>query len=158
MEADRMKPKLTALAACLLAVTAQAGEVFKTTDSEGRTIYTDRPQTLPAERLDVRTSTTDTVEVARRYDEQKKQYAEADKARTDAVQKATDAKKTEELTAEDRAKRCVESRERYESMMNARRLFEPGSTEGERRYLSSEEIDAARANAKQTMDEFCTGQ
>ncbi len=153
-----MKPKLTALAACLLAVAAQAGEVFKTTDPQGRTVYTDRPQTLPAEKLDVRTSTTDTVEAARSYDEEMKKYAAADKARADAAQKAADAKKAEELTAEDRAKRCVESRERYESMMNARRLYEPGSTEGERRYLSSEEIDAARANAKRTMDEFCAGQ
>jgi hypothetical protein len=42
--------------------------------------------------------------------------------------------------------------------MNARRLYEPGSTPDERRYLDSAEIDAARASAKQVMDEFCAGQ
>jgi hypothetical protein len=62
------------------------------------------------------------------------------------------------MTAEDRAKRCIEARQRYESYMTARRLYEPGSTEAERRYLDSAEIDAARANAKQTMDELCSGQ
>jgi hypothetical protein len=41
--------------------------------------------------------------------------------------------------------------------MNARRLYEPGSGEGERRYLSDAELDAARANARQAMDEFCGG-
>jgi hypothetical protein len=62
------------------------------------------------------------------------------------------------MTAEDRAKRCEESRQRYESYMNARRLFEPGTVEGERRYLSDAEIDAARADARKVMDEFCSGQ
>jgi hypothetical protein len=42
-------------------------------------------------------------------------------------------------------------------MMNARRLYEPGSTEGERRYLDSNEIDQTRENAKQLMDQFCAG-
>ena len=41
--------------------------------------------------------------------------------------------------------------------MNARRLYEPGTAEGERRYLDSAEIDAARANAKQAMDDLCSG-
>jgi len=43
-------------------------------------------------------------------------------------------------------------------MMNARRLYETGSTAEDRRYLDSNEIDAARADAKQLMDEFCAGQ
>jgi hypothetical protein len=42
--------------------------------------------------------------------------------------------------------------------MNARRLYEPGSSPDERRYLDSNEIDAARADAKKLMDEFCAGQ
>ena len=41
--------------------------------------------------------------------------------------------------------------------MDAQRLYEEGPN-GERRYLDSQEIDAARANAKQVMDQFCSGQ
>ena len=41
--------------------------------------------------------------------------------------------------------------------MDARRLYEDDASGG-RRYLTSPEIDAARANAKQVMDEFCGGQ
>ncbi len=42
--------------------------------------------------------------------------------------------------------------------MTSRRLYEPGTTEGERRYLNDAETDAARANAKKLMDEYCAGQ
>ena len=58
-----MKSTVTVAAVLLVAAGAQASEVFKTTDPQGRPIYTDRPQTLPAQRLDVKTSTTDTVPV-----------------------------------------------------------------------------------------------
>ena len=38
--------------------------------------------------------------------------------------------------------------------MNAIRVYEEGP-DGQRRYLSSEEIDTTRANARKAMDEFC---
>jgi len=41
--------------------------------------------------------------------------------------------------------------------LTARRLYEPGGAEGERRYLSDAEIDAARTDAKRLVDEFCSG-
>ena len=53
--------------------------------------------------------------------------------------------------------RCTEARERYQKMMDARRLYEPGSTPDERRYLDAAETDAARANARKVMDDFCAG-
>ena len=41
--------------------------------------------------------------------------------------------------------------------MNSRRLYEEGPN-GERTYLTSEQIDKTRANAKEVMDQFCSGQ
>ena len=152
-----MKAFVTVATLLLAVAGAHAGEVYKTTDAQGRPVYTDKPPSLPAEKLNVQTSTTDVVEVQKRYDAQMKQYGAADKAEDDTAKKAADARKAQEMTAEDRAKRCIEARQRYESYMNARRLYEPGTTEGERRYLDSAEIDAARANAKQAMDELCSG-
>ena len=152
-----MKALLTAATLLLAFAGAHAGEVYKTTDAQGRPVYTDKPPSLPAERLKVQSATTDVVEVQKRYDAQMKQYGAADKAEADAAKKAADARKAQEMTAEDRAKRCIEARQRYESYMNARRLYEPGTAEGERRYLDSAEIDAARANAKQAMDDLCSG-
>jgi hypothetical protein len=153
-----MKALLTAATLLLAFAGAQAGEVYKTTDAQGRPVYTDKPPSLPAERLNVQSATTDVAEVQKRYDSQMQQYGTANKAEAEAAKKAADARKAQEMTAEDRAKRCIEARQRYESYMNARRLYEPGTAEGERRYLDSAEIDAARANAKQAMDELCSGQ
>jgi hypothetical protein len=153
-----MKAFVTVATLLLAVAGAHAGEVYKTTDAQGRPVYTDKPPSLPAEKLNVQTSTTDVVEVQKRYDAQMKQYGTSDKAGADAAKKTADARKAQEMTAEDRAKRCIDARQRYESYMNARRLYEPGSAEGERRYLDSAEIDAARANAKQAMDELCSGQ
>jgi hypothetical protein len=156
MEATGMKPILTLVAALLVVGSAaHASEVYKEKDAKGNTVYTDRPAALPAEKLNVKTQQTDVVAAQQRSDEPAKANAAAHQA--SAAQQAADQKKAAELTAEDRAKRCEDARTRYQSYMNARRLYEPGATEGERRYLSSEEIDSARENAKKLMDEFCAG-
>jgi hypothetical protein len=132
--------------------------VFVTRDAQGRPIYTDRPDSLPAQKVSVASQSTDTVAVQKQYDEEMKSYSAADKGRAEAAKKSADAQQAKELSAADKAKRCQESRARYQNMMNARRLYEPGTTAEERRYLDSAEIDAARENAKKVMDEFCAGQ
>jgi predicted HNH restriction endonuclease len=152
-----MKRSLTLLVAMLVAGGAQASDIYKTTDPKGQPVYTDRPATLPAQRLDVRTQSTDEVEVQQRYDEQMKSYAEADKARTAKTTDAADAAKAADLSATVKARRCEEARQRYESYMNARRLYEPGADESERRYLSDAEIDDAREKALKVMNESCSG-
>ncbi len=150
-----MKPALTLLMATLVAGGALASDVFKTTDSTGQPVYTDRPATLPAQRIDVRTQATDEVVVQERYDEQMKTYAAADKARSDAASDAADKASADELSASAKTRRCEEARQRYESYMNARRLYEPGATDEERRYLSDAEIDDAREKALQVMNTYC---
>ena len=153
-----MQRLLLLVAALMVLATAHASEVFVTKDAQGRPIYTDRPESLPAQKVNIATKQTDTVEVQRQYDEKMKSYTDADKAKAEAAKKSVDSQQAQELSAADKAKRCQESRERYQNMMNARRLYEPGSTEADRRYLDSNEIDAARENAKKVMDEFCAGQ
>lgn len=151
-----MKAMLTVLAGLLLAAAAQGGEVYVVTDTQGNRVYTDRPQTLPAERIKMATSETTTADAARAQQRMDAYAAQEAADEAQAVQ-AAQAGKARELTAEDRAQRCVEARERYQASMNAIRLYEEGP-DGERRYLSSEEIDAARANARQAMDTFCANQ
>lgn len=152
-----MKTIVTIVATVLvLGTAAQAGEVFMTKDAQGRPVYTDRPDSLPAQKLNVASKTTEPLEVKNRYDQQMKGYADGDKTATQAAQQAAEQAKAQEMSAADKAKRCADSRIRYEHYMNAQRLYE-GGPDDERRYLSDEEIDTARANAKKTMDEFCAG-
>jgi Domain of unknown function (DUF4124) len=151
--------KLLLLVASLLVLgSAQASEVFVTKDAQGRPIYTDRPESLPAQRVHVASQSTDTVTVQQQYDDKMKSYSDADKARAEAAKKAVDSQQAQELSAADKAKRCQESRTRYQNLMNADRLYESGATPEDRRYLDSNEIDAARENARKVMDEFCAGQ
>ena len=153
-----MQRFLLLIASLSVLATAQASEVFKTKDAQGNTIYTDRPESLPAEKVSVATRSTDKVEVQRQYDEKMQTTAAADKAKADAAKQAGEARQAKEMTAADKAKRCLDARARYEQVMTAQRLYEPGAKEGDRRYLSDQEIDEARASTKKAMDEFCAGQ
>jgi hypothetical protein len=149
-----MKRTLTLITLVVALSGAEANEVFVTRDAQGRPVYTDRPESLPAERLDIKTSATDTVAVQQRYEAEMKQYNESALASSEAAKKAAEAKQADASTEADRAKRCQESRDRYLSYMNSRRLYEPGEN-GARRYLSDAELDDAREKAKQVMDQFC---
>jgi hypothetical protein len=152
-----MKPTVTLALALLLAAGAQAGDVYVTKDAQGRPIYTDTPATIPAQKIGIASTSTDPATVQKRYADQMKQYAEGDAAASKAVAAADDPAKAKQLSAEDKAKRCADARQRYQSYMDAHRLYEDGP-DGQRRYLTSEEIDASRASAKQVMDQFCNGQ
>jgi DNA-binding transcriptional regulator of glucitol operon len=157
MEAARMKLTVTLVAALLISAGAQAGDVYVTKDAKGNTVYTDTPQTLPAEKVGISSSSTDPAVVQKRYADTMSQYAKDDAQETKATASTADSAKASAMTAEDKAKRCTDARQRYQTTMDARRLYEQDPN-GERRYLDSPEIDAARANAKKLMDEFCSGQ
>ena len=144
--------------AALLCTSAPAAEVFMTRDAQGRPVYTDRPESLPAAKVNVATQQTDVVEAQARSQQDTARAQQADKAAAEAARKSADTRQAAELSAADKAKRCQNARQRYQEVMNARRIYEPGSTPEERRYLDSAEIDATRADAKKVMDEFCAGQ
>jgi hypothetical protein len=152
-----MKRTCTLLIALLLVGVVQAAEVYRTTDPKGQPIYTDRPDRLPAEKLDIASRSTDVVEVKSRYDAEMKRYAREEETDGSAVTEAQDARKARALTAEDKAKRCIDARQKYESLMNARRIYERGETDEDRRYLDSDQIDAARETARKSMEELCAG-
>lgn len=152
-----MKPTVTLALALLLAAGAQAGDVYVTKDAQGNPIYTDTPATIPAQKVGIASTSTDPATVQKRYADQMKQYAAEDASASKAAAGADDPAKAKQLSAEDKAKRCADARQRYQSYMDAHRLYEDGP-DGQRRYLTSEEIDASRASAKQVMDQFCSGQ
>jgi hypothetical protein len=141
-------------ATSLLVATAHAADVYKYKDEQGNVLYTDKPRTLPAERLDVKSQKTDTVALQARKESEQKRMQDADKTRQQATTQRADQQQATQLTAKDKAERCVKARERYDSYMNSQKLYET-LPNNERRYLSSEELDAARASAKASMDVMC---
>jgi len=144
---------LTLTTAALAAGTAVA-DVYKYKDENGNIQYTDKPPQLPAERLNVKSQRTDIVAIQERQDAEQKQRAAANQQQQQARAQTADQKDAAQFTAKDKAERCAKARERYDTYMNSQRLFEKGA-DGERRYLSDAELDAARASAKASMDVLC---
>jgi len=70
-------------------------------------------------------------------------------ASTDDVKKAVDAD-----VAQVKEKQCADAQARYKSLIEGRKLYKAGA-DGERQYLTSEEIDAERLNAKREIDATC---
>jgi hypothetical protein len=152
-----MKSLASLIAGLSLVMAAHAGDVYVVTDAQGNRVYTDRPQTLPAQKAAIERSRAAEAETAAAAG----QAPPADVP--DAPQPPAQPTQPQgpaqpgPSTADDRAQRCIDARAHYQSVMKSRRLYED-SGNGQRRYLSSEEIDASRADAKRTMDEFCAGQ
>lgn len=149
-----MKRVVTMLAGLLLAGSAAAGDVYVTKDADGKPVYTDRPQTLPADKVGIASRSSDPQEVEARYRADMERYEAGRQAADESRARATETQRAAEMTAADRAARCVAARRQYQTTLEHFRIYEE-LPDGERRYLSSEEIDGARATAKQAMDEFC---
>lgn len=148
---------LTAAAAALAAGTA-AADVYKFKDDQGNVLYTDKPSTLPAERLNIQSQKTDVVAAQTRTQEELKRLQDADKASQSAANQGQQQQPASSQASQDpaaqRAEQCTKARQRYDSYMSSQRLFEQ-QADGQRRYLSDAELDAARASAKASMDVMC---
>lgn len=144
---------ITATAA-FCASTAVPADVYMYKDADGNVQYTDKPTHLPAERLNVQSRRTDTVAVQARQQAELERMQQSNQARAQASSTQAEQREAAQLTAKDKAERCVKARERYDSYMNSQRLYE-ALPDGQRRYLTDAELDAARASAKSSMDSLC---
>ncbi|MEJ2513760.1 MAG: DUF4124 domain-containing protein [Gammaproteobacteria bacterium] len=138
----------SALLMLALAGTVGAGEIYKDVDERGTPIYTDKPPRPGAKPLDIRSRPTDPAQVAA----QRARLMGTDEA--DAPPPPEDAAPDPEAEAAARAEQCRLARERAQTYANAQRLYEP-LPDGGRRYLTDEELDRARDEARQAVVRFC---
>ena len=75
------------------------------------------------------------------------------RSRSDAAAE-TEATQREKDLAE-RAATCKQAQERVTNYNQAQKLYKPGPN-GDRIYLTSEELDAERADAQRVMEEWCS--
>ena len=142
------------LGVALLMTGAAHADVYRDVDEHGVKQYTDKPQSLPAQKLSVQSRRTDAVAVNKRIEDENKQLGQTEQGRQTTQKQQQDQKEATELTAKDKADRCVKARERYDKFMNSQRLYKT-TDKDERQYLTDAEIDAARQNAKQSMEDLC---
>jgi hypothetical protein len=131
-----------------------AADVYKFKDDKGNVLYTDKPSTLPAERLNIQSQKTDVVAAQARQQEEMKRMQDAGKATPQGAAQGNDQQQASQLSPAQKADGCTKARERYEKYSTSQRLYEK-LPDGSRRYLSDTELEAQRASAKASMDVMC---
>lgn len=152
----RLIPALLLLAALPLA----AAEVYRYVDDDGNVVYTDRP--VPgAELVNVDASfigdgprPRPSPTASSSSSGSGEPGSGSGNAGNGGGGSASGETGPDELTPEQRAQNCERARERRERYTSSRRLYRT-TADGEREYLSSEEIDEARAQAAADVEQWC---
>jgi hypothetical protein len=129
---------------------AFAADVYRSVNDEGLVVYSDRPTgTADETRLNVATATPVAAPAAAQPSATATRPT-ADAALTAEIPRAPTA---EELAA-NRAVNCEAARQREAAYATAHKLFRE-LADGEREYLTAEEIDEARATASADVAAWC---
>ncbi len=148
--------RLIVLVALLGCSTLASAVVYRWVDAQGKVQYGDRPpdgvkaEVVPL--LGAHSSSATPAQAA------PAQAASGAPVRPKPSGPAPASDKTKEAVAEDvaatREKQCAEAQDRYKKLIEGRRIYKTGDN-GEREFLTSEEIDTARLTAKQEVDAVC---
>ncbi len=145
--------KRVLLCAALLAWSGLASAVvYKWIDAQGKLQYGDRPpdgvHAQIVEGLGTRGTRPEPARPPADSSQPVKSAAQTNNAQ-DSVKQTVD-----EDVAQVKDKQCADAQARYKSLIEGRKLYKAG-TDGERQYLTSEEIDSERINAKRDIDAIC---
>lgn len=159
LRSSMVRPSLTlalsalAVSASLLAAGAHA-DVYRYTDEKGNVQYTDKPRVLPAELMRLQSKPTDDAAAQARAAAELKRSQELIAGGQKNTTTDTDKKAASELSEKDKAERCVQARERYDTYMKSQRLYKT-SESGEREYLDDAALTESRNTARIAMEELC---
>ncbi|MDP6437066.1 MAG: DUF4124 domain-containing protein [Gammaproteobacteria bacterium] len=140
----------------LLAYTAIADNVFRSVDENGLVIYSDRPA-LNGENEEVPIRIVRSNRTAIKAGKvEDAELAAAAKIRKELDGEARDEQQSLQAAAlERKATNCAAAKERQEKYNTNRRLYKQ-LPNGEREYLSDDELDAARADAARSVERWCS--
>jgi hypothetical protein len=124
-------------------------DIYRSVDENGQVVYSDRPSG-DAERITVSAAPAAAPAAAGAPAGDGEQTADGDST----VFAEVPREPTPEELAADRARNCEYARQMLESYATSHRLYRQGA-DGEREYLSAEEIDAARARAQSNVAAWC---
>jgi Domain of unknown function (DUF4124) len=148
-----MKPWVLCVAIVMWAGLANA-TVYKWVDAQGKVQYGDRPP--DGVHAEVIAFFRNSGDRAARSSVSTRSNPPRSTAAPATEQQAND--KTKKSVQDDveatRSKQCSEARDRYQKYIASRRLYKEGKN-GEREYLTDQEIDAERLNAKRDVDSVC---
>ena len=132
-----------------------AESVYKWIDSEGVTHFSaQRPVGIEAERISINSQPTNRQATQTRADTSAEKNAEAATRRKQNNEKATENKAQAKQDQQTRVENCAKARTRLETYSTSRRLYRE-LEDGERDYLTDDELDNARMEAQQLVNEWC---
>jgi hypothetical protein len=145
--------KRVMLFAALLAWSAMASAVvYKWTDAQGKVQYGDRPPDgVHAEVVEGLGGPHTAASAARSSSSSAASIPTANNPapKDDATKQSVDAD-----VAATREKQCADAQANYKKLIEGRRIYKTGA-DGERQYLTSDQIDSERINAKREIDATC---
>ena len=134
---------------------AMADNVYKSVDENGTVAFSDRPDDAWEETLELAISHTDPDQI------NQENKADAEMATAVGIREADEAEGAAEQAnrqaklAQQRATQCAAAKKRSEKYNTHRRLYK-ALPNGEREYLSDDELDNARVDAARSVDELCS--
>lgn len=146
-------PITVACAVLLASGLAVGGEIYKWTDADGYVHYEDRPiGKTDMQHVDIISRNTDNSVVQARLDADRKARATARQVASEATPEMT----REEVRAEQKARqeKCQAYRGQLEAFLRSNRLYKEEDG-GDRRYLSEDEVMAARSRVEGQIQEYC---
>ena len=146
-----------AITLALLLVTAgivQAGQIYKWTDEDGNVHFGDTPHGEDSERVAIQSRRTDSARVDAEI--RSRSEAAAKKAEEEGAQQPAGPTQEElEARLAERKKKCDSYREKLQRFVQSRRIYREDEN-GERVYLSEEEMQEAREKVENQVQEYCT--
>lgn len=142
---------LLTLAAALPGTALADREVFQWTDSEGNVIFSDTPPASDASTVVVRTSPTRPLGAHASRSEPAAQTPAAEADDEDGRATQREAAELQAL----RQRNCERSRGNLNTLETSRRVYEP-LPNGERRYLTEDEVNARKAEAQADIQRWCS--
>lgn len=150
-----MMPKkaIALLLTLAMAGAAGAGQIYKWTDEEGNVHFGDKPAGEDSERVAIQSRRTNPSRVQAEVNA--RAQAAAKKAEEEAAAQPQGPTE-EELRArmEERAEKCQTYRERLQRFVQSRRIYREDEN-GERVYLNEEEMQEARQQVENQVQEYC---
>jgi hypothetical protein len=134
---------------------AQEASVYRWVDAQGIVHYSDQPAAdSSAEELPIRYRKTDRGALQARL-KAKSEIAAAGEVREGQESDADAAAEADrQKVLAERDTNCKAARDRVAKYTNALRLYKPGPN-GERVYLTNEELDVERADANRAVEQWC---
>jgi hypothetical protein len=130
--------------------------VYKWVDAQGKVLYGDRPPDgVHAEVVELLGTHASSNNSARPAAAPASSSSTQPKPATGATPPKDDAQRSvDEDVAATREKQCTDAQDRYKKLIEGRKIYKSGA-DGEREYLTAEQIDTERVNAKREIDTIC---